>query len=78
LTNEGEIVGALKGYLESGEFRVMGFHGSSDAGFVILGNIPIDEDGQPRDENYFLELPGWLNGQDATALLDRFHGLLPG
>ena len=77
LSNEGEIVGALKGYLESGEFRVMGFHGSSDAGFVILGNIPI-EDGRPRDANYFQELPGWLNGQNATALLDRFHGLVPG
>jgi len=77
LSNEGEIVGALKGYLESGEFRVMGFHGSSDAGFVILGNIPI-VDGRPRDENCFNELPKWLNGHDATALLDRFHGLVPG
>ncbi|MBI9047159.1 MAG: BREX system Lon protease-like protein BrxL [Anaerolineaceae bacterium] len=77
LNNEGEIVGALKGYLESGEFRVMGFHGSSDAGFVILGNIPI-EDGRPRDHNFFKELPSWLNGQGATALLDRFHGLVPG
>ena len=77
LSNEGEIVGALKGYLESGEFRVMGFHGSSDAGFVILGNIPI-EDERPRDENYFRELPGWLQGQNATALLDRIHGFLPG
>ena len=56
LSNEGEIVGALKGYLESGEFRVMGFHGSSDAGFVILGNIPI-VDGRPRDEEFFTELP---------------------
>ena len=77
LKDEDEIVGALKGYLESGEFRVMGFHGSSDAGFVLLGNIPI-EDGQPRDTNYFQELPGWLNGQGATALLDRFHGLVQG
>lgn len=77
LSNEGEIVGALKGYLESGEFRVMGFHGSSDAGFVILGNIPI-VDGMPRDKNCFSELPKWLNGQDATALLDRFHALVPG
>ncbi len=77
LSNEGEIVGALKGYLESGEYRVMGFHGSSDAGFVILGNIPII-DGLPRDENYFSELPRWLNGQEATALLDRFHALVPG
>jgi len=77
LSNEGEIVGALKGYLESGEYRVMGFHGSSDAGFVILGNIPII-DGLPRDQNYFSELPRWLNGQEATALLDRFHALVPG
>jgi len=77
LSNEGEIIGALKGYLESGEFRVMGFHGSSDAGVVILGNIPI-EDGRPRDENCFQELPHWLNSQNATALLDRFHGLVPG
>lgn len=77
LSNEGEILGALKGYLESGEFRVMGFHGSSDAGFVILGNIPI-VDGRPRDKNCFEELPRWLNGQGATALLDRFHALVPG
>ncbi len=77
LSNEGEIVGALKGYLESGEYRVMGFHGSSDAGFVILGNIPI-VDGRPRDKNCFSELPRWLNGHEATALLDRFHALVPG
>ena len=77
LSNEGEIVGALKGYLESGEYRVMGFHGSSDAGFVILGNIPI-VDGRPRDANFFSELPRWLNGHEATALLDRFHALVPG
>ena len=77
LSNEGEIIGALKGYLEAGEFRVMGFHGSADAGFVILGNIPI-EDNRPRDKNFFRELPRWLNNQNATALLDRFHGLLPG
>lgn len=77
LKDEEEIVGALKGYLESGEYRVMGFYGSSDAGFVILGNIPI-EDGRPLHTNYFEELPSWLNGRGATALLDRFHGLLPG
>lgn len=77
LKDADEIVGALKGYLESGEFRVMGFHGTADAGFVILGNIPI-EDGLPKHINFFQELPGWLKGHSATALLDRFHGLLPG
>lgn len=77
LSNEGEIIGALKGYLESGEFRVMGHHGTAEAGFVILGNIPI-EDGNPRDDNLFYELPAWLKGVGATALLDRFSALLPG
>lgn len=77
LADEGEIIGALKGYLETGEFRVMGFHGTSEAGFAILGNIPM-EDGRPRDDNYFNELPRWLKGVGATALLDRFHALIPG
>jgi len=77
LDDEGQITGALKGYLESGEFRVMGFHGTSEAGFAILGNIPIEDD-RPRDEVYFSELPRWLQGVGATALLDRFHGLIPG
>lgn len=73
---KGEIVGALKGYLESGEYRVMSFHGSSNSGFVILGNIPIVDE-RPRDENCFSELPKWLNGHEATAL-DRFHAFVPG
>lgn len=77
LADEGQIIGALKGYLESGEYRVMGFHGTSEAGLVILGNIPIEE-GIPRDDNLFWELPRWLKGVGATALLDRFHGLIPG
>jgi ATP-dependent Lon protease len=83
LQEEGEIIGALKGFLESGEFRVMGFSGNSEAGFVLLANIPIGSDGRPlqaegRHGCYFDTLPRWLHGQDATALLDRFQGLIPG
>lgn len=78
LGDEGEIVGALKGYLEQGEFRVMQFKGSADAGFVLLANIPIAANSRPRDEDLFRTLPSWLRGENATALIDRFHGLLPG
>ncbi|MGQ9732662.1 MAG: BREX system Lon protease-like protein BrxL [Candidatus Zipacnadales bacterium] len=83
LQDEGEIIGALKGFLESGEFRVMGYSGNSEAGFALLANIPIGPDGRPtqpkgRLDCYFDTLPKWLHGQDATALLDRFHGLIPG
>jgi len=83
LQPEGEILGALKGFLEYGEFRVMGFSGNSEAGFALLANIPIGPDGKPVQvtgrRGCLLEtLPSWLRGKDATALLDRFHGIIPG
>lgn len=83
LQDEGEIVGAMKNYLEYGEFRVMGFSGNSEAGCALLANIPMGSDGKPTrlsDDSgtLFDTLPGWLHGKDATALLDRFHGLIPG
>ncbi|MBC7288211.1 MAG: BREX system Lon protease-like protein BrxL [Armatimonadetes bacterium] len=83
LAEEGEILGALKGFLESGEFRVMGFSGNSEASFALLANIPIGADGRPLHEgragsSLFETLPSWLHGKDATALIDRFHGLIPG
>ena len=83
LREEGEILGALKGFLESGEFRVMGFSGNSEAGVALLANIPIGPDGRPLQAEgrygcYFDALPRWLHGRDATALLDRFQGLIPG
>jgi len=83
LQPEGEILGALKGFLEYGEFRVMGFSGNSEAGFALLANIPIGSDGKPVQATgqggCLLEtMPSWLRGKDATALLDRFHGIIPG
>jgi len=72
-----ETVGALRGYLESGEFRVMQYHGTSDASFVILGNIPIksDFDRTPKNKNYFRGPPKFLR---EAGLIDRFHGFVPG
>jgi ATP-dependent Lon protease len=78
LTNSGEIVGALKGYLEQGDYRVMQFQGTAEAGFVLLANIPMTANSQPKDRDLFATLPEWLCGASATALLDRFHGMLPG
>lgn len=77
-SDEGELVGAMKGYLEQGEFRVMQYKGSSDAGFVLLANIPMNQDSTPREIDLFRGLPSWLHGQVSTALLDRFHGIIPG
>lgn len=38
-TDAMEMQGALKGYLESGEYRVGDYRGVGDAGLVLLGNI---------------------------------------
>lgn len=83
LQPEGEVLGALKSYLEYGEFRVMGFSGNSEASFALLANIPIGPDGRPAQmtgrRGCLLDtLPSWLRGEDATALLDRFHGIIAG
>lgn len=70
-----EIIGALKGYLENGEFRVMNVSATSEASFVMLANIAIGTDGRPLLDNYFNALPHFLQ---ETAFIDRIHGLLPG
>lgn len=70
-----EVIGALKGYLESGEYRVSGVPGESEAGFVLLGNIPISKRGKPVSHNYFESLPGFMH---ESAFLDRFHGFIKG
>jgi ATP-dependent Lon protease len=70
-----EIIGALKRYLENGEFRVMNVSATSEASFVMLANIIMGNDGRPLHENYFNFLPKFLQ---ETAFIDRIHGLLPG
>ncbi len=74
-TDPGEIIGALKGYLENGEYRVMGHRGTAESGFVILANIKIGSDGYPINKFLLSELPDFLQ---ETAFLDRFHGIIPG
>ncbi|MCL6557552.1 MAG: BREX system Lon protease-like protein BrxL [Firmicutes bacterium] len=71
--DEEEVRGALKGYLESGEYRVGDYRGIGEAGFVLLGNI--SEDSMSENKNMFRELPAVFQ---ESALIDRFHGFIRG
>lgn len=73
-SNPEEVVGALKGYLESGEYKIGAYRGEADASFVILGNIPLSGN-EPRDIIYTKSLPKFMQ---ESAFLDRFHGFIEG
>ena len=65
--------GAMKGYMEQGEFTVGTYKGVGDAGIILLGNILQDY----MDECGFMlkELPDLFK---ESALMDRFHGFIKG
>ena len=73
--DENELRGALKNYLESGSFTVAKYKGDSNCGLIVLGNIPLDENKQPINKQYFATLHKFFMD---TALLDRFHGFVEG
>lgn len=75
LQNPEEIVGALKGYLESGAYNVASYHGEADAGLVILGNVQLSASNRPVNQIYMDELPAFMQ---ESAFIDRFHGLIEG
>ncbi len=68
-----EMQGALKGYLESGEYRVGNNRGTGDAGLILLGNI--DSYQMNESKNMFADLPEIFR---ESALVDRFHGFIKG
>lgn len=72
-TDSMEMQGALKGYLESGEYRVGDIRGIGSAGLILLGNI--DSSFMNENCNMFEELPEIFH---ESALLDRFHGFIKG
>jgi len=74
-TDPSELQGALKNYLESGNFSVANYRGVSSAGFMLLGNIPLTKDRKPLHSKYFVNLPKFF---EDSALLDRFHGFIEG
>ena len=73
----GELIAGLKVYLESGRFSRGNTMGTSEAGFVMLGNITLDEQRRPihAEEGIFREIPNFLQ---ETAFIDRIHGLVGG
>ena len=71
--DKNEMQGALKGYLESGEFRVGDYRGVGDSGLILLGNIDISL--MSVHTNMFAELPDIFY---ESALIDRFHGFIKG
>ena len=75
--NPDEVIGPLKNYLASGRYNRSGFADiSSDCSLVMLANIELDEQLQPRNEdNLISNLPKFFA---ETALLDRFVGIIPG
>ncbi|MCD4818677.1 MAG: BREX system Lon protease-like protein BrxL [Candidatus Cloacimonetes bacterium] len=74
-SNENELQGALKNYLESGKFSIANYNGISSAGLMLLGNIPLSSSNQPISNRYFTNLPSFFQ---SSALLDRFHGFIEG
>lgn len=72
-TDKNEMQGALKGYLESGEFRVGDYKGVGDSGLILLGNI--DTSLMNVNTNMFINLPDIFH---ESALIDRFHGFIKG
>jgi len=74
----GEAMAGLKMYLESGRYRrATGDMGTSEAGFVMLGNITLGADRRPLYESngIFKELP---DAMQESAFVDRLHGLIEG
>ena len=74
----GEAMAALKMYLESGRYRrTTGDLGTSESGFVMLGNITLAMNRLPlyESDGIFKELPSALQ---ESAFIDRIHGLIEG
>jgi ATP-dependent Lon protease len=69
----GEMQGALKAYMESGEATFGDKRIVGSAGIILLGNIPQEDMDITR--NMFKTLPDVFH---ESALLDRFHGFIRG
>ena len=71
---ENDIHAKFKVYLESGEFSRGGEKVTSECGLMILANIELHNN-YPARVDYIRELPKMFHDD---ALLDRFHGIIPG
>ncbi|MDR0706885.1 MAG: BREX system Lon protease-like protein BrxL [Treponema sp.] len=72
-TNDKEMAGILKTYMEEGRVKVGDANVEGGAGIIFLGNINIEYMDGSRD--MFRELPEVFRD---TALIQRIHGFVPG
>lgn len=72
---EEDILGAFKNYLENGKIVVGNYQNISDCGLMLLGNIALNQQLQPKDRVFFRHLPSFFQ---SSALVDRIHGFIPG
>jgi len=74
-SNDEDVLGAFKNYLENGKIVVGNYKNTSDCGLMLLGNIALDKKLQPKHSDFFLHLPHFFH---SSALVDRIHGFIPG
>ncbi|NOR80846.1 MAG: BREX system Lon protease-like protein BrxL [Methyloprofundus sp.] len=74
-TGADEVHAKFKEYLESGRYSTGQEKISSECGLMVLANIPLYADGQPRQADYIRHLPEMFHD---SALIDRFHGIIAG
>lgn len=72
---DNEVRSMLKGYLEAGKAAIGDVTFISNCGLCLLGNIPLSDQMQPYDIDYYRYLPGIFR---ESALMDRFHGFIQG
>ncbi|WP_017302744.1 BREX system Lon protease-like protein BrxL [Spirulina subsalsa] len=79
IDNPDEFIGPLKTYLANGSYNVSSFSDqpiTSDCSLVMLANIELTSQLQPRNPNHLVaNLPRFFS---ETALLDRICGIIPG
>ncbi len=69
-----DIHAKFKDFLESGQYSVGQEKVTSECGLIVLANIDLYE-GLPKQTDYIRGLPEMFHDD---ALLDRFHGIIPG
>jgi ATP-dependent Lon protease len=70
-----EMQAILKSYLEAGNATVDNYKFLSECSTMLMGNIELTSENQPRHSKYFIQLPESFR---ESALLDRFHGFIEG
>lgn len=74
-TDPDEMQSILKSYLEAGKASVDNVMFQADCGLLLMGNIPLSGDMQPRSKEYFRTLPEMFH---ESATIDRFHSFIEG